>query len=58
MVVGVGRCGPGCRHRLRGLGLGVLSKLLEGWRGAVLAKIALLLLLVLVIQRNHRPLLR
>jgi urea transport system permease protein len=36
--------------------LGVLSKLLEGWQGAVLAKIALLMLLVLVIQKKPQGL--
>jgi urea transport system permease protein len=35
-----------------GLGLGVLTKLLEGWQGAVLAKIMVLALIVLFIQKR------
>jgi urea transport system permease protein len=38
------------------LGLGVLGKVLEGWQGAVLAKIALLLILILVIQKKPQGL--
>jgi urea transport system permease protein len=34
------------------MGLGVLSKLLEGWAGAVLAKIAVLLFIVVFIQKR------
>ena len=34
------------------IGLGVLSKLLEGWAGAVLAKIAVLLFIVVFIQKR------
>ena len=47
MVVVLGGVGQLARHRLRGLGPGrAVNKLLEGWQGAVLAKIAVLLLLV------------
>ena len=34
------------------LGLGVLSKLLEGWTGAVLAKIAVLVFIIIFIQKR------
>ncbi|GIX23148.1 MAG: hypothetical protein KatS3mg122_0379 [Caldimonas sp.] len=38
------------------LGLGVVSKLLEGWQGAVLAKITVLLLIVAFIQKRPQGL--
>ncbi|MFN3415282.1 MAG: urea ABC transporter permease subunit UrtB [Caldimonas sp.] len=38
------------------MGLGVLNKLLEGWQGAVLAKIAVLLLIVAFIQKRPQGL--
>ena len=56
MVVVLGGVGQLAGTVYAGLGLGVLSKLLEGWQGAVLAKIALLLLLVLVIQKKPQGL--
>ena len=34
------------------LGLGVLNKLLEGWQGAVLAKIMVLVFIVIFIQKR------
>ncbi|MDR7336152.1 urea ABC transporter permease subunit UrtB [Roseateles asaccharophilus] len=56
MVVVLGGVGQLAGTVYAGLGLGVLSKLLEGWQGAVLAKIALLLVLVLVIQKKPQGL--
>ncbi len=56
MVVVLGGVGQLAGTVYAALGLGVLSKLLEGWQGAVLAKIALLLLLVLVIQKKPQGL--
>ena len=35
-----------------GLGLGILNKLLEGWQGAVLAKITVLIFIVMFIQKR------
>ena len=35
-----------------GLGLGVLNKLLEGWQGAVLAKIIVLVFIAALIQKR------
>ena len=34
------------------LGLGILSKFLEGWAGAVLAKIAVLVFIIIFIQKR------
>ena len=34
------------------LGLGLLNKLLEGWTGAVLAKIAVLIFIIVFIQKR------
>ncbi|HEY1132421.1 MAG TPA: urea ABC transporter permease subunit UrtB [Roseateles sp.] len=56
MVVVLGGVGQLAGTVYAGLGLGVLAKLLEGWQGAVLAKIALLMLLVLVIQKKPQGL--
>jgi len=56
MVVVLGGVGQLAGTVYAGLGLGVLSKLLEGWQGAVLAKIALLMVLVLVIQKKPQGL--
>jgi urea transport system permease protein len=39
-----------------GLGLGVLNKLLEGWQGAVLAKIMVLVFIVIFIQKRPQGL--
>ena len=41
---------------LAALGLGVLNKLLEGWAGAVLAKIMVLLFIVVFIQKRPQGL--
>ena len=56
MVVVLGGVGQLAGTVYAALGLGVLNKLLEGWQGAVLAKIALLMLLVLVIQKKPQGL--
>ncbi len=56
MVVVLGGVGQLAGTVYAGLGLGILGKLLEGWQGAVLAKIALLLLLILVIQKKPQGL--
>ncbi len=37
-------------------GLGVLNKLLEGWAGAVLAKIAVLVFIIVFIQKRPQGL--
>lgn len=56
MVVVLGGVGQLAGTVYAGLGLGVVGKLLEGWQGAVLAKIALLLILILVIQKKPQGL--
>jgi len=56
MVVVLGGVGQLLGTVYAGLGLGVMGKLLEGWQGAVLAKIALLLILILVIQKKPQGL--
>ena len=56
MVVVLGGVGQLAGTVYAGLGLGVLGKVLEGWQGAVLAKIALLLILILVIQKKPQGL--
>jgi urea transport system permease protein len=52
LVVVVGGVGQLAGTVVAGLGLGVLNKLLEGVAGAVLAKIAVLVLIVVFIQRK------
>ena len=52
MVVVLGGVGQLAGTVVAGLGLGVLTKLLEGWQGAVLAKIMVLVLIVLFIQKR------
>jgi urea transport system permease protein len=52
MVVVLGGVGQLAGTVYAALGLGVLSKLLEGWTGAVLAKIAVLLFIVVFIQKR------
>ncbi len=52
MVVVLGGVGQLAGTVYAGLGLGVLNKLLEGWTGAVLAKIVVLVLIVIFIQRR------
>ena len=52
MVVVLGGVGQLAGTVVAGLGLGVLTKLLEGWQGAVLAKIMVLVVIVLFIQKR------
>jgi urea transport system permease protein len=56
MVVVLGGVGQLAGAVVAGLGLGVLTKLLEGWQGAVLAKIMVLVLIVLFIQKRPQGL--
>ena len=52
MVVVVGGVGQLAGTVYAALGLGLLNKLLEGWTGAVLAKIAVLVFIVIFIQKR------
>ena len=52
MVVVLGGVGQLAGTVVAGLGLGIVNKLLEGWQGAVLAKIMVLGLIVVFIQRK------
>ncbi len=52
MVVVLGGVGQLAGTVYAALGLGVLNKLLEGWTGAVLAKIIVLMLIVVFIQKR------
>jgi urea transport system permease protein len=52
MVVVLGGVGQLAGTVYAALGLGVLNKFLEGWVGAVLAKIAVLVLIVVFIQKR------
>jgi urea transport system permease protein len=52
MVVVLGGVGQLAGAVYAGLGLGVLNKLLEGWQGAVLAKIMVLVFIVVFIQKR------
>ncbi len=52
MVVVLGGVGQIAGTVYAGLGLGVLNKLLEGWSGAVLAKIMVLVFIVVFIQKR------
>jgi len=52
MVVVLGGVGQLAGTVYAGLGLGVLNKLLEGWAGAVLAKIMVLVFIVVFIQKR------
>jgi urea transport system permease protein len=56
MVVVLGGVGQLSGAVVAALGLGVLSKLLEGWAGAVLAKIMVLVLIVVFIQKRPQGL--
>jgi len=56
MVVVLGGVGQLAGTVYAGLGLGVLNKLLEGWQGAVLAKITVLVLIVAFIQKRPQGL--
>ena len=52
MVVVLGGVGQLAGTVYAALGLGVLNKLLEGWTGAVLAKIAVLVFIIIFIQKR------
>ena len=52
MVVVLGGVGQLAGTVYAALGLGVLNKFLEGWAGAVLAKIAVLVLIIIFIQKR------
>jgi urea transport system permease protein len=56
MVVVLGGVGQLAGTVYAGLGLGVLNKLLEGWQGAVLAKIMVLIFIVVFIQKRPQGL--
>lgn len=56
MVVVLGGVGQLAGTVIAALGLGVLNKLLEGWAGAVLAKIMVLVLIVVFIQKRPQGL--
>ncbi len=56
MVVVLGGVGQLAGTVVAGLGLGVLNKLLEGWAGAVLAKIMVLVFIVVFIQKRPQGL--
>ncbi len=52
MVVVVGGVGQLAGAVWAALGLGILSKLLEGWAGAVIAKISILVCIIIFIQKR------
>ena len=52
MVVVVGGVGQLAGAVWAALGLGIFSKLLEGWAGAVIAKIAILVCIIIFIQKR------
>ncbi len=52
LVVVLGGVGQLAGTVYAGLGLGILNKFIEGWAGAVLAKIAVLVLIVMFIQKR------
>jgi len=56
MVVVLGGVGQLAGTVYAGLGLGALNKLLEGWQGAVMAKIIVLLVIIAVIQKRPQGL--
>jgi urea transport system permease protein len=56
MVVVLGGVGQLAGTVYAALGLGVLNKLLEGWTGAVLAKIAVLVFIIVFIQKRPQGL--
>ena len=56
MVVVLGGVGQIAGTVYAGLGLGILNKLLEGWQGAVLAKIMVLVFIVVFIQKRPQGL--
>jgi urea transport system permease protein len=56
MVVVLGGVGQLAGTVYAALGLGILNKLLEGWAGAVLAKIMVLVFIVIFIQKRPQGL--
>jgi urea transport system permease protein len=56
MVVVLGGVGQLAGTVYAAMGLGVINKLLEGWQGAVLAKIMVLVLIVIFIQKRPQGL--
>ncbi|MFT3737010.1 MAG: urea ABC transporter permease subunit UrtB [Rhodocyclaceae bacterium] len=52
MVVVLGGVGQLAGTVYAAMGLGILAKLLEGWQGAVLAKIAILVFIIIFIQKR------
>lgn len=56
MVVVVGGVGQLAGAVWAGMGLGLLTKFLEGWTGAVIAKIAVLVFIILFIQKRPQGL--
>jgi urea transport system permease protein len=56
MVVVLGGVGQLAGTVYAALGLGILNKLLEGWTGAVLAKIAVLVFIIIFIQKRPQGL--
>jgi urea transport system permease protein len=56
MVVVLGGVGQLAGTVYAAMGLGILSKLLEGWAGAVLAKIAILVFIIVFIQKRPQGL--
>jgi urea transport system permease protein len=56
MVVVLGGVGQLAGTVYAALGLGILNKFIEGWAGAVLAKIAVLVLIVIFIQKRPQGL--
>jgi urea transport system permease protein len=56
MVVVLGGVGQLAGTVYAALGLGIINKLLEGWQGAVLAKIMVLVLIVIFIQKRPQGL--
>ena len=56
MVVVLGGVGQLAGTVYAALGLGVINKLLEGWTGAVLAKIAVLVFIIIFIQKRPQGL--
>jgi urea transport system permease protein len=56
MVVVLGGVGQLSGTIYAALGLGILNKFLEGWAGAVLAKIAVLVFIIIFIQKRPQGL--
>jgi urea transport system permease protein len=56
LVVVVGGVGQLAGAVWAALGLGLISKFLEGWAGAVIAKILVLLLIIVFIQKRPQGL--